>query len=118
MSFLKLTEDIKAIEYSLGVNGHDQWIVLEAPCCSFGYIEQKQSVCAPSSVRWIYIMVVTEFFGLTSIAFKSLQENFITTSLQRASLLSLQTLLLCAMGRRGPLSELEIVGLDDFDWVF
>lgn len=81
------------------------------------YIEEKQPTCAPSHVWWIYIMVIAEFSCLATATFKSLQGHHVTVSMQRQSLMSLQTSLLHSVGGRGPLSESEATALDCSDWI-
>ena len=81
------------------------------------HINTKLPICKPSHVWWIYLLVIEEFSRSATTAFKCLQGHHVTLLMQRMHLLTMQTYLLHAVGRRGPLLDSEAVALDDSEWV-
>ena len=81
------------------------------------HINDKRPSSTPSHVWWIHLLVVAKFYRSATTTFKCLQGHHVTVSMQRTHLLTMQTSLLHAVGRRSPMSGLEATDLDDSEWV-
>ena len=77
------------------------------------HIKKKLPSYTPSHVWWIYLLLVDEFSHSSTTTFKCLQGHHVTVSMQRTHLLTMQTSLLHAVGRRGPLLDSNATALDE-----